>query len=425
MPGFDRWWLLPFGIVAASTVIALGIVVLGPSFAGRSSAEVVPRAASESARAETTVANADCSDAPANSSACQGEHHYEEELAEGSEVANPTETAANVDCSAASSNDYLCIQRRYQDIVRDFGVQAAFAELRGEMASSEFVSSNCHQMTHVIGRAAADIYGDIPSTYSLGDSFCGSGYYHGALETIVAKIGPDRILEEADTLCTDLGRQGRHSLFHYNCAHGLGHGFMGIQENELFDSLETCDALTDPWERERCYGGVFMENVVTKDDPEHPSKYLKADQPLYPCNVVGTRYKNECYQRQTSYALQTQGNNFSKVFDLCRTVEDDFQLSCYQGLGWDASVQSLKQGGSEAVVNESTSMLCNLGGDQEVRSNCVVGAVEYFIRHYYNDAQAKAFCEYFGADLRAMCLQEAEEYYKSLQSPPERRGTSS
>jgi hypothetical protein len=69
-------------------------------------------------------------------------------------------------------------------------------------------------------------------------------------------------------------------------------------------------------------------------------------------------------------------------------------------------------------------MQCMLGKDYEARFNCAVGAVDYFIRDSYSDTRAKAFCEYFGADLRTMCLQEAEEYYVSLQSPLERRETS-
>ena len=66
-----------------------------------------------------------------------------------------------------------------------------------------------------------------------------------------------------------------------------------------------------------------------------------------------------------------------------------------------------------------------VGEDQEAQFNCAVGAVDYFIRDSYSDARAKALCEYFGADLRATCLQEAEEYYTRLRSPLERQGTSS
>ncbi len=113
---------------------------------------------------------------------------------------------------------------------------------------------------------------------------------------------------------------------------------MGIQENDLFESLKTCGTLIDEWERNCCYGGVFMENVIAENNPGHPSKYLKADQPLYPCNLVGSHYKNECYRRQSSYALKTQGNDFARVFGLCEEVEDDSRPACYQGLGWDASV---------------------------------------------------------------------------------------
>ncbi len=88
-------------------------------------------------------------------------------------------------------------------------------------------------------------------------------------------------------------------------------------------------------------------------------------------------------------------------------------------------MQSLKQGSSDADINESTRTLCMLGRGYEARSNCAVGAVDYFIRDSYSDARARAFCEYLGEDLRATCLQEAEEYYASLRSPLERKGISS
>jgi hypothetical protein len=152
-----------------------------------------------------------------------------------------------------------------------------------------------------------------------------------------------------------------------------------------------------------------MENVMAENNPSHPSKYLKADSPLYPCTDVGTKYKTECYKMQTSYALETQGNDFSKVFNLCGTVEDDFRPTCYQSLGRDASSQSI----SEAQQTKST---CMLGEDYEARSNCVVGAVKDFISYYHDDAQAKELCESLDADLRALCLQTGEEYYKNFQA---------
>jgi hypothetical protein len=357
---FNKWWLLPFGILAASALVALSIVVFEPSFINRSFAE----------------------------------------------VARQGPSGPVVDCSGASVADYACYQERYQDLVQGSGVKAAFADLKNEYEKNEFVNSYCHQLTHVIGRAAVDLYGDLSSTYSRGDNFCWSGYYHGAMEAIVARIGPDRILDEANTICADLRERQSYSFYHYNCVHGLGHGFMGIQENELFKSLETCDTLKDEWEKGSCYGGVFMENVLARDNPSHPSKYLKADQPLYPCTDVEDKYKSECYKMQTTHALQTQGYDFAKVFDLCATeAEDDYRPTCYQSLGRDASGQSVSD------VDE-TKDTCMLGEDYEARSNCVVGAVMDFISYYHSDTQAKALCESLDSDLRALCLQTAKEYYQ-------------
>jgi len=352
---FYKRWLLPFGILAASVLVALGIVVFEPPLA-RSSA----------------------------------------------------------DCSGAFATDFACYQERYRDLVLDSGAEAAFDELKDEYGKDGFARSNCHQLTHVIGRAAAERYGDIPTAYGRGDGFCGSGYYHGVMQDVVAKIGAGRILEEADTLCSDLREQQEYSLYHRDCAHGMGHGFMNVLENEPFESLEACDALTDGWEREHCYTGVFRENVQAWDDPSHPSKYLKADQPLYPCADVETRYKNSCYRRQPLYAVLSQDNDFAKVFDLCGEVEDDFRPACYHGLGRVAFHQSIGQHVTDVAQAGATRVLCALGEDHEARSNCVAGVVRTFIYHNRGDVRVEAFCGPFDTDLGAVCRRAAEEYYEDF-----------
>ena len=342
-------------------LIALSIIIFGPSLAGRSSDEEVARQAANEKMSETTA-----------------------------------------DCSGASATDHACYQKRYESLVRDSGVQAAFAELKDEFTEDEFVNSNCHHLTHVIGRAALDLHGDLSSAYSRGDNFCWSGYYHGAMEAVVAQIGPDKIVEQADTICDGLGEQG--SFYNYNCVHGLGHGFMGIQQNELFESLETCDTLKDTYDSESCYSGVFMENVMAAFNPSSSTKYLKADQPLYPCTDVEAKYKEECYKMQTSYALTVQDNGFAGVFDLCKGVDDEYRTTCYQSLGRDASGQTVSD-------VDNTRDICMQGEDDEARSNCIQGAVMDFISYYSDDTQAKELCEALDTDLRDECLRTAKDFY--------------
>ena len=316
-----------------------------------------------------------------------------------------------IDCSALSANDFSCYQKRYQDLVYDLGVEAAFTDLKEESEKEQFVKDTCHELTHAIGRAAADLYGgDIASTYSRGDDFCASGYYHGALETVVANIGADKILEEADNICADPREQNRY-LNYRNCAHGIGHGFMGLYGNELFESLEACGALSKEFEKEQCSGGVFMENIIDEDKPNKPSKYLKADQPFYPCTEVKTEYKTQCYQRHADYALKKQGNDFVKVFDLCGKVEDGFPPHCYYGLGLNAGSQSTQNGTTDGAQTEFTRELCMLGQDDAARAYCLTGAVRQLNFFYDNDVQAKALCESLkGADWRVACLQESAKY---------------
>jgi hypothetical protein len=274
----------------------------------------------------------------------------------------PTETSGLIpECSGALAADHACYQQRYGSLVRVSGVEAAFAQLKDEFTKDEFVNSNCHHLTHIIGRAAAELYGDVPGAYSQGDGFCASGYYHGVIEATMATLADNEVLDEADNICADLRESERQSFDHRNCLHGLGHGSMYVLGNELFEALRVCDALTDEWESDQCSGGVFMENLNTDENPGHTSNYLKADQPFYPCTEVKTEYKTQCYVRHTEYALEVAGQpdatlqeNFVKVFGLCaKEVENDFRPACYSGLGHLATTEA----SSFDITNEAQASL--------------------------------------------------------------------
>ena len=376
---FNKWWLLPFGILTTSVLIAVGIIVYPPTLAERSS--------------ENDVAH-------------HGAH-------------GPTETSGSTpECSDTSATDHTCYQQRYESLVRVSGVEAAFAKLKDEFAEDEFVNSNCHHLTHSIGRVAAELYGDISSAYSQGDSFCASGYYHGVIEATMATLGAEEVLDEADNVCADLREQQNHSFDLRNCLHGLGHGSMYVLGNELFDALRTCDSLADEWEKDQCSGGVFMENLNIDDNPVHISKYLKADQPFYPCDEVKTEYKTQCYVRHTEYALkvvsqrdETLQDNFAKVFGLCAAeVEDGFRPACYSGLGHLATTEASLPDSTDEAQAAFARELCMLGQDYEALHYCVVAAARQFVYYYNSEAQAKELCESLtSANLRAVCLQRTEE----------------
>lgn len=311
-------------------------------------------------------------------------------------------------CAGASAEDFKCWRDRYQQMVAQQSPKEALSDADKNYKESSYFKSNCHQIVHVIGRAAGNKYEHVAEAYKMGGDLCWSGYYHGVLEAIATKIGPDKIVAQLDGICASLRNEAQYKFPHYNCVHGLGHGLMAVQNNELFQSLESCDQLNDQWERSSCYGGAFMENVMSEFNPDHYSKYLKNDEPLYPCTAVASKYKEQCYLMQTSHALKLVNYDFTSVFSLCEAVETPYNSTCFVSLGRDAS-------GSTISDAEKTKSLCMLGTSHAAKQNCFVGAVKDFISFHHSDGQAMYLCSIINdAGIQNVCTATARAYYASF-----------
>jgi hypothetical protein len=324
-------------------------------------------------------------------------------------VSKSTATAAEYSkfCTeGASAADFSCFDELYARIVKEAGIPTAFADLKERYEQSDYVQSQCHPLTHVIGRAAAQKFTEVSDAYKAGDSYCWSGYYHGVLETFIGRIGRANIPQKIDAVCKKLNEDGRYSFDYFNCVHGLGHGLMAITDNELYQSLKYCDSVTGDWEQQSCAGGVFMENVIV-DGLNHTTKYLDPKRPQFPCDESPDKYKNTCYLMQTSYMLKINGGDFAQTFKWCRDA-GAFMATCNQSLGRDASGRSVSDG-------PKTHAICMMGETKEEITNCVIGAVKDFVSYFHSDRQAKAFCELFvDQEVRSMCSQTVASYYTSF-----------
>src|SRR3989344_2747309 len=303
--------------------------------------------------------------------------------------------------------DSQCFEKHYQHIVQNQTIEAAFADLKVRYDENTLVRSLCHPLVHVIGRAAAQKYSDVAVAYVKGDLFCWSGYYHGVMEGILRDVAPADLPQVINGICDSIPGKATYSFDYYNCVHGLGHGVMYVTRSELFEALVLCDAVKGQWEKESCYGGVFMENVIT-DFENHFTKYLKPEEPLYPCTVVPEKNKRACYLMQTSYVLKMNGYNFVDAFETCSTAEQNYKDICYQSIGRDAS-------GSTVSDVSRTHAYCMLGEDTRQQFSCVIGAVEDFISYFHSDTQVKQLCASFVGDLQTVCLNTAASYYQSFQ----------
>jgi len=307
-------------------------------------------------------------------------------------------------CTGAAAIDFACHAQRYARLVQRVGARRALRALAADQRRNGFVRAACHQLTHRIGRAAGALHGI--AALRDGTSICVSGYPHGVLQAVMGRAGPRRAVHDARSICAGTRSDGRPSAEHYNCVHGMGHGYMEVFASSVFDSLRGCRALHDRWEQDECAGGVFMENVTAMDDPERPSRSLRPDRPLYPCTSVARRLWEQCYEWQVTYALYVSDGDFRRVFELCSAAARAARAPCYRGLGGDAMQQS-KFVAAEPARAATIRRLCALAPHGAARRACIAGAVHNMYRDYADgDDHARALCRSMPAASaqRSACL---------------------
>ena len=309
-------------------------------------------------------------------------------------------------CAHSTIDPFICLANYYKVTTATYGVNIAVADIKKRYTENEEVASECHPLMHLIGNVASTLYPTISDAYLHGDNFCWSGYYHGVLEGVVFKIGLKNLPGAINGICADIPGKAAYSFEYFNCVHGIGHGIMEVENDDVFKSLGMCDTLAGTWEQESCYGGVFMENIINYDH-SGTSDFLKKNDLLYPCDAVDTQYKSQCYLGQTSYALQESDYDFAKIFALCATVAAPYRDICDQSMGRDGANQARHLG-------QVTMDTCWIATNPEDRSNCVIGAAKEIVSYYHSDTQAKTFCDLLDLTNQAMCLSTVAGYYASF-----------
>lgn len=326
-------------------------------------------------------------------------------------------TPAITACTGARAIDFGCFERRYTELASARGAYAALADLTRQRSRNGYVRAACHQLTHRIGRAVGATRGI--AAFDDGMPLCSSGYYHGVIEAVMIKLPAGRALRDARRVCAPLRDRAPRSADHYNCVHGMGHGFMAVFGTDVFASLHGCDALAERWEQHNCYGGVFMENLSAIDNPTRPSTSLRPDQPLYPCTAVKPRYREACFDKQTTYALYVSGGDFATVFADCAAIGRRFRNGCERGLGGDVAIDSVKHVFDTRARAAARRNLCLLGEGPRARANCVAGAVQVILRDIDDGAaQTAALCDALAGGLRRTCMQARAAAYRELPLQP-------
>jgi mono/diheme cytochrome c family protein len=296
---------------------------------------------------------------------------------------------------ASCKDDLTCLEQAYGNIAFRQGPKAALSRFERAIAGPGPVERNCHRIAHKIGAASlARLDGAVGAAFAAGSAACWSGYYHGVVERGFAGVGADRLVATSRGMCADRGLRNGPTFTLYQCVHGLGHGLMIHTGYDLPRSLATCDRLRGSWDQTACTGGVFMENISSSYGIQ--SKWLRADDLMYPCNTVAERHKLYCYLMVTSRILPAVRYDFAETSRLCRTSEPNWVATCFQSLGRDASGQSRQD--PDRIIE-----LCRTAGGS--MGECLYGAARDVASNYAGGREAAVLCAGSPAPLRARCFE--------------------
>ncbi len=230
------------------------------------------------------------------------------------------------------------------------------------------------------------------------------------------------------SVCGGVHDPHRPTFMKFQCVHGLGHGLTMHFSHDLLTSLTYCDALPTGWDRESCYGGAFMENVIwyqTGPHPEEhddhhahgghasPAKLLDPNDPHYPCNAVGQPYQRSCYMMQTSAMLTFNGYDFAATFKECEKAPADLVITCVRSLGRDVSGYTLTNA-------ERVRTLCLLGSPK-MAGHCYYGAAKDFGFTHASPQRSIALCRIVDGPYKAECYTAVKEFLVDFHADQSKR----
>jgi hypothetical protein len=334
-------------------------------------------------------------------------------------------------CGRAGAKKQECLEGALTSVLGTAGVDKALAALLILSREDTDVARDGHVYAHGIGISAYKTPETVSETFALCTTDFQSGCYHGVIQAYFSDsrgtqggVTPARL----NTLCQPYRTPAKRWL-EFQCAHGIGHGVMAVEKHHLLKALDTCDLLADTFEKQSCWGGAFMENVVNATQPHHmsvtrvaeagehaghdsashaaagqdmaghdmsameghgdhgaeePFKALDPNEPLYPCTVVQERHRSACYLMQTSPILYANKGDFADAARQCGRTPEAYRSICYTSLGRDAN--SWSRGNREQAVT-----YCRTAPEVG-QPWCIIGVVKNIVDVTADPRDGMSFC---------------------------------
>lgn len=366
------------------------------------------------------------------------------------------------------------------EVLESRGVAAAMAQLDILVAGDDDMRRDAHNYAHHIGIAAYTGQADVGEVFNDCTPAYQSGCYHGVIQSyFAAEVGNQGELRSAmvNDLCREQREDPEERWLLFQCAHGMGHGLVMVADRHLPTALEGCDLVQDAWERESCYGGAFMENIVHETAPHHavgrpemhegghgahaqsgaahddhaghdvaeraaphaehvesgghaehqtgtvsltgaadrePFPALDPNDPFYPCSELDDRYAISCFQMQTSAILYHNGYDVRAAAATCATAPGELRPVCFQSLGRDISSMTGQD-------HRRAATLCAHASDDD-EPWCHLGYAKNLVDLTADSNDGLAYCRTLPAgESKRFCYVAIGEQIWVLEEAPEQR----
>lgn len=304
-----------------------------------------------------------------------------------------------------------CWEQLIESTLQDHGLEETFNLVDFLYKNDSLFAFDCHAYVHLIGEKTYQLFSQNQSlTLSTKASYCGYGFYHGFMETLLL-AGDD--LKKAGQFCDWAEKQvGGKNDVKGACFHGIGHGLSDnhdkkywSNENELVDNpLIICETVApSEYMINRCSSGVF--NVLAIN---YISNFLPINQgdPLDFCKRLTKSYfKKPCLEEMNTMLIAISGRDMVRAAKFLEGIENQYASSAMRSL-------------AGVVGMNSDDNLFSLQVDKcrKVRSNlrlsCIRGFVSGLIEGAISGTQevkALSFCRnpMLESEEEINCYQEA------------------
>ncbi len=277
-----------------------------------------------------------------------------------------------------------CWIQEIESILAAQGLDRAFERFGQLYETKPAFSSDCHDVTHLLGEAAYRAYvQDGAIVTSQKTSFCGYGFYHGFIEALLFTTGN---FNQAKSYCRDVQKELAKTIVSpnaiYACYHGLGHGTFDTQnfsqwgndEKMLTGAINVCEEVTRGEEEElvkQCASGVFNALANAYGNKSYNLSYDDR-RPFRSCEIqTNIRYKEACYREVASAYIRTTFPRREEALLTISHIPD--------AVGADATMFAYMSDearlGIDTMTSEKFADVCRRLPSDHLRRSCVEGVV--------------------------------------------------